>query len=135
MKETTEEECWQALCSMSDNKSPGSDGFSKEFHKEFWPILKFELLDCLNTAYELGELSTSQKQAAITLLEKQGKDPLLIDNWRPVSPLNVDYKIAIKAILTRIKQYLSQLVHTDQTGFVPGRYIGETLTNRRLIVY
>jgi len=44
-----------------------------------------------------GELTTSQKQAVITLLDK-GKDRTLLKNWRPISLLNNDYKIISKAI-------------------------------------
>ena len=47
-------------------------------------------------AHDHGELSNSQKQAVITLLEKKGKDKTLIKNWRPISLINVDAKIASK---------------------------------------
>ena len=50
---------------------------------------------------------------------------------RPVILLNVDCKIATKAIARRIEPLLPNLVHTDQTGFIKGRYIGE---NIRLII-
>ena len=48
-------------------------------------------------------------------------------NWRPITLLNVDYKIASKAIAKRIEQLLNKLVHPDQTGIVKGRYIGENI--------
>ena len=38
-------------------------------------------------------MSLSQKQAIITLIEKKGKDCSLLENWRPISLLNVDAKI------------------------------------------
>ena len=38
-----------------------------------------------NYAHNYGELSNSQKQAVITLVEKKGKDKRLIKNWRPIS--------------------------------------------------
>ena len=41
--------------------------------------------------------------------------------------LNVDYKIASKAIATRIKKVLPQLIHTDQTGFMKDRFIGKNI--------
>ena len=41
--------------------------------------------------------------------------------------LNVDYKIASKAIATRIKKVLPQLIHTDQTGFMKDRFIGQNI--------
>ena len=52
----------------------------------------------LNTSFEVGQLSTSQRQAIITLIEKKDKDKRLIKNWRPISLINVDAKIASKAI-------------------------------------
>ena len=46
-------------------------------------------------------------------------------NWRPISLANVDAKIASKAIATRIVKVLPEIIHSNQTGYVPGRYIGE----------
>ena len=62
----------------------------------FWPIVGKHLIDCFNYAHDHGALSNSQKQALITLLEKKGKDKRLIKNWRPISLINVDAKIACK---------------------------------------
>jgi len=39
----------------------------------------------------------------------------------------VDLKIALKAIAKRIEPTLPNLIHSDQTGFVKGRYIGENI--------
>ena len=52
---------------------------------------------------------------------------LLLQNGRPITLLNVDYKIASKAIARQIEPTLPKLVHPDQTGFIKGRYIGENV--------
>ena len=44
---------------------------------------------------------------------------------------NVDCKVAPKVIAKRIESSLPNLVHSDQTGFIKGRYIGQ---NIRLII-
>ena len=51
-------------------------------------------------------------------------------NWRPLSLLDVVYKIASSAIANRLKLVLDEIIDKDQTGFLKGRYIGE---NTRLI--
>ena len=52
---------------------------------------------------------------------------LEIPNWRPITLLNVDCKIAAKAIAKRLESVLPNLIHPDQTGFVKGKYIGENI--------
>ena len=41
--------------------------------------------------------------------------------------MNVDYKILTKILATRIKGVLHTIIHPDQKGFVPDRYIGENI--------
>ena len=52
---------------------------------------------------------------------------LELSNWIPVTLLNVEFKIATKAIAKRIEPLLPNLIHSDQTGFIKGRYIGENI--------
>ena len=126
----TYEECKEALSSFSKDKSPGEDGFTAEFYIKFFDILGEDLVKSLNHAYEKGELSISQRRGVITLLPKDESSLLDLKNWRPITLLNVDYKIAAKAIATRMESALPFLIHTNQTGFIKRRYIGE---NKRLI--
>ena len=66
-------ECWNALDSIGNNKSPGNDGFTKEFYLAFLTDLNQYLVDSLNFSLVNGEFSSSQKQAVITLIEKKIK--------------------------------------------------------------
>ena len=123
----SEYECGIALKEMKNNKSPGSDGITAEFYKIFWNDIKQYLVNSLNYSFEHGSLTELQKQGIISLLPKKDKDTLSINNWRPISLLNVDYKIASKAIANRIKTELPNIIDTEQTGFIKGRYIGENI--------
>ena len=101
-----------------------------EFYLKFWELLGQELVDSLNYAFEIGELSISQKRGIITLIPKKDKNKVFLNNWRPISLLNTDYKIATKAIAARIAKVLPSLIHGDQTGYIKGRFLGQ---NVRLI--
>ena len=59
----------------------------------------------------------------IKLIPKKDANPRLIKNWRPLTLLNCDYKIATKAITNRIKSVIPRLINNDQTGFLKGRFI------------
>ncbi|KAL9969964.1 hypothetical protein ACROYT_G022257 [Oculina patagonica] len=123
----TLEECKRILESFEDNKSPGEDGFTAEFYKHFFDLIGLDLIQSLNQAFEDGELSISQRRGVITLIPKEDSDLLDIQNWRPITLLNIDYKIASKALAKRIESVLPKLVHSDQTGFMKGRYIAENI--------
>jgi len=71
-----------------------------------------------------------QKQGIISLIPKPGKNLESLSNWRPISLLNNDYKIATKSMSNRIKKILPSIISRSQSGFSKGRYIGE---NVRLI--
>ena len=90
----TASECLESLKSMESNKSPGSDGLPAEFYKVFWNDINQHLLNALNCAYTKGLLSITQRRGLITLIPKKNKPTNLLKNWRPITLLNCDYKIA-----------------------------------------
>ena len=123
----TLKECWDDLVSMGSNKSPRNYGLTEEFQVCFFAEVGSLLVSTLNFCHDKGELTSSQKQAVITLIEKRGKDKRFIKNWRPISLLNVDVKIVSKALAVRLKKIINKLIAYDQTGYVQGRHIGESI--------
>ena len=122
----TTEECAKALDTFDTGKTPGNDGIPVEFYKTFWNSVGVFMTDVFNYSFELGQMSSSQKQAVISLIDKKGKDRMFLENWRPISLINVDSKIATKVIANRIKNVLPGIIHSNQSGFMKGRFIGET---------
>ena len=110
---------------MQSDKSPGNDGLTKEFYETFWTELKEIFVDSVSEAKEKGILSTSQRQAIIKLIEKKDRDKRFIQNWRPISLLNVDLKIISKALSEKLKKVLPDLISSQQTAYVKNRHIGE----------
>ena len=116
-----------ALSGMKNNKSPGSDGYTVEFFKFFFSDLGHFLVRSVNLGFTRQQLSVTQKQGIITCIPKDGKPKQLLKNWRPISLLNVSYKITSACIANRIKIMLPKIIHKDQRGFMKGRYIGENI--------
>ena len=123
----TEKECAEALKCMDFEKTPGTDGLPAEFYKLFWNDISTYLLSALNFAFESGCLSISPNRGIIKLIPKKDTEPFFIKNWRPITLLNTDYKIAAKAIANRLKSVIPKLINNDQTGFIKGRFIGENI--------
>ena len=101
---------YNSLKSMQSDKSPGKDGLTKECYGTFRTELTDILVDSVSEAKEEGILSTSQKQAIIKLIAKKDRDQRFIQNWRPISLLNVDLKMISKALFEKIKNVLLDLI-------------------------
>ena len=122
----TIDECVKALDTFDTGKTPGNDGIPADFYKIFWNSVGELMTEVFNYSFELGQMSNSQKQAIITLIDKKGRDRMFLENWRPISLINVDSKIATKVIANRMKNVLPSVIHANQSGFMKGRFIGET---------
>ena len=116
----------KSLDLMKCNKTPGPDGICIELYKLFWDLIGNDLLDVYENSFEEGELTYSQYLAVITLLYKKGNRQD-IKNWRPISLQNVDVKILSKTLAERMKKVLPEIIHVDQQGCIPGRYIGKNI--------
>ena len=129
-KPISKQELFDTIQSMKHNKSPGLDGFPIEFYIVFWKDLSDMILKSFNYSLQTGLMSSSQRNGVITLIPKKDKDTLYLKNYRPISLLTVDYKILAKTLANRLKRCLETLIHSDQSGFLKGRNIGN---NVRLI--
>ena len=123
----TVEECTQNLFELTNNKSPGSDGFTTEFYKFFWQDIKEHVYNSFIYSFHIGKLSNNQNEAILTLLPKPNKDIRELKNWRPISLLNTDYKIITKLLANRLQMVIPNIVSEDQAGYIKDRYIGENI--------
>ena len=121
----------QALFSMRNGTSLGPCGYTAEFFKTFWLDFKVLITQAVNEILDTGHMSQGMKTSVTVLIPKRGKDRRRVENLRPISLLNVLYKLITKAIALRVKNVIHGLIHDDQTGFIQGRFIGE---NVRLVL-
>ncbi|KAG7453636.1 reverse transcriptase [Solea senegalensis] len=117
----TEIELNRAISTLKANKSPGPDGFSSEWYKAFKTELVPILLQACNTTLKDNKMPPSWNEAVISVILKEGKSKLECSSYRPISVLNVDYKLYTTILARRLDKVLPQLIHNDQTGFIAQR--------------
>jgi hypothetical protein len=119
----TEDEVWATVKKLPSDKAPGPDGFTGRFYKTCWPIIKedtmaamsaiwsrkFRGFEVLNTAY-------------ITLLPKK-VDAEQPKDFRPISLVHSFVKLITKLLANRLAGRLQEMVSTNQSAFIKGRFI------------
>ena len=122
----SQEDLRLALWDMSPGKSPGPDGIVLEFYKIFWNIIGAEFTNMINASVQEGRLPPGVTQGMIVLLHKGG-DRQALTNWRPITLLNMGYKIYAKALQLRLQPVLMEVISPDQSAFLPLRFILDNL--------
>jgi hypothetical protein len=113
----TSEELDEALRTMRNKSAGGPDGFSVKFIKRFWSFFRIPLTNYSSYCVQNGTLTDNFKCASIKIIPKKG-DLRLIKNWRPISLLNVMYKIIAKALNNRLKKAAPCIISRSQKGFI-----------------
>lgn len=113
-------ELQSALNAARNGKSPGADGIPLEFYKVFWNEIASDLVTIFNEIVRRGSLTDSQKQALIRLIPKNS-DPKVIEDYRPIALLCVDYKLLASLFKRRLDSTLDKVISQHQRGGISGR--------------
>uniref|UniRef100_A0A8D2L468 Reverse transcriptase domain-containing protein n=1 Tax=Varanus komodoensis TaxID=61221 RepID=A0A8D2L468_VARKO len=124
-------EVTEAIKRQTNGNTPGLDGLPAEFYKTFEGILSKPLKGICNAALLDAKIPNPWTEANVTLIPKEDMDLTQIQNYRPISLLNVDYKNFPSVMAERLKKYLTDFIHPDQNGFLPKR---QMRNNMRIIL-
>ena len=73
----TEEEIWKTICSLPSNKAPGPDGFTGNFYKACWSVIKVDVMAAVSAVW-------GRKFGNFNLLNAFGISLLFQRMWIPL---------------------------------------------------
>jgi exonuclease III len=122
------EEVVSAIKHFKGKKSPGEDGLPIEFYVHFSKILAPFLSILYTEIFNQKILCNSMYSGMISQIYKGSGSRTDRKNWRPLTMLNVDYKILARILVSRLRNVMHKIVHPDQNCSVPGRDIRDGLS-------
>jgi exonuclease III len=120
------EELGAALQSVPSGRSPGPDGLPSEIYKRFRRQMLPLLTSVFSAIGKLGHVPAGFLLGAISPIYKRN-DVTLPANYRPIALLNTDYRLLSRVLVARIGQPMAQVVGMEQSAFLPGRCIGDSV--------
>jgi len=128
-----EEEIKDAVWGCGSDKSPGPDGINFKFIKQFWHIIKPDVLQFLDEFYVNGNFPSWMNSvngifprgcnASFIVLIPKVKNPQALGEYRPVSLIGCMYKIVAKILANRLKKIMPCIIDERQSAFIEGRQL------------
>ncbi|XP_010501806.1 PREDICTED: uncharacterized protein LOC104779111 [Camelina sativa] len=118
VKDVMEVEIRDILFSMPRDKSPGPDGYTVEFLKATWSVVKSDFITSVQSFFKFGFLPKGVNTTILALIPK---------DYRPISCCNVTYKVISKLLANRLKQLLPEFISQNQSAFVKDRLLMENV--------
>lgn len=116
----TEDEIWCVVKCLPSGKAPGPDGFTSEFLRACWDIIKHDICDAFNKFHAAnGRGFQKLHEALLTLLPKRA-DAVAISDYRPISLIHLIVKLFAKMLSLRLAPKLGAMVSTNQNAFIVG---------------
>ncbi|GJU78052.1 RNA-directed DNA polymerase, eukaryota [Tanacetum coccineum] len=118
----SEAEIRDAIWDCGSDKSPGPDGFTFAFYKDFWNVIKSDVMDFVHHFFNNGILPRGCNTSFITLIPKV-PSPMVISDFRPISLIGAQYKIIAKVLANRLARVIDSVISHEQSAFIKQRQI------------
>lgn len=101
-KDFGEEEIYEAICLIGDDKAPGPDGLTARFYKQCWNIVGKDVVREVKSFFATSRLRNDINHTNICMIPKID-NPTTLSDYRPIALCNVLYKIISKCLIRRLK--------------------------------
>ncbi|GKB40109.1 putative RNA-directed DNA polymerase, partial [Tanacetum coccineum] len=121
-KDATLEEIKSAVWDCGNDKALGPDGFTFGFIKRYWELLKNDIMEFVTRFLDTKKMPMGSNSSFITLIPKVS-NPIHVKDYRPISLINIHYKLIAKVLASRLAKVVDKIVSQEQSGFILGRQI------------
>lgn len=135
-RDITVDEVRRAIDELSPGKTPGPDGLSAAFYKKFKNDLSPVLCRVYLESYKNGVFPPSFLESHTIFIPKSEDEAKLrfITGYRPISLTNVDYKVLMKVLASRLQTVIKDIVGPHQTCGIKGRSIVTNIHTARSVL-
>jgi hypothetical protein len=130
----SEEEIKRAIDGSYAGGAPGPDGFSFLLYQKFWHVIKTKFMAMVRS-FERGEINIARINYATIILIPKEDEATTLKKFRHISLINCSFKIFSKALNNRLEMICDRLLAPNQTAFVRGRYILESVVYAHEIIH
>ncbi|GKD43572.1 RNA-directed DNA polymerase, eukaryota, reverse transcriptase zinc-binding domain protein, partial [Tanacetum coccineum] len=116
-KEVIMEEIKFTVCNCGNDKAPGPDDFTFGFIKWYWDIFSRDIMEFVIKFFDSKKMPLGSNSSFITLIPKVS-NPIHVKDYRPISLINVHYKIIAKILANRLAKVVDKIISQEQSAFI-----------------
>ena len=117
-----QEEIDNIIKRMPSEKAPGPDGLNGQFMKKCWQLVKDEFYALCNDFYT-DNVNLEGINSSYTILILKKTNPESVNDYRPISLMNISLKLLTKILPDRLQMVIIRLIHRNQYDFIKTRTI------------
>ncbi|GAU27978.1 hypothetical protein TSUD_373730 [Trifolium subterraneum] len=111
-----------AIWDCDSYKCPGPDGVNLAFFRDFWDVVKIDLLNFFAEFHRNGKITKGLNSTFIALIPKVESLQRVAD-FRPIALVSSVYKILSKVLANRLRTVVGSVVSMNQFAFIKSRQI------------
>jgi hypothetical protein len=130
----SEDEIKEAIFGSYAEGAPGPDGFPFLFYQKFWELIKGDLTNLFRD-FEKNEADLFRINFAMLTLIPKEADATSFKKYRPIALTKCSFKAFSKACTNRLGKIADRLISPNQSAFIKGRYILESMVTAHEIIH
>ena len=131
-REISYEEAEKCINEMND-AAPGPNGLTIGFYKKYFKYFGNHFIDILNNLE--GRLTETFNIVRLKLIPKNNNILKSIDDLRPISLTNYEYRIYTRILSNRLQRISDKLIGENQSCSILGRRMNDNLFLTRDLIY